>query len=241
MQNTRFNPTVNGLLHVGHLLQVLVNEHEAHASGGKFCVRFDDNQIYWNKRLGRVQVDHLRQMMIDDISLFAQVDEWSSQIYDYTYVIDTLQTTTPELAKLKIPEVMYYHLPEFPADPGETWFPYAPLFTAEKVWIDHDEKISWLIRGVDLISEFGIYEYFRELFEYPEMRHTYLPRVMIFDGKRFSHLAKSLGDQYSLRNLLQRLDPRDIVNKLRKGCLKNPESPFSADNVALQPRFFHEG
>ena len=43
MIKTRWNPTINGALHVGHLYSMLVNERFAHEQGGKFCVRFDDN------------------------------------------------------------------------------------------------------------------------------------------------------------------------------------------------------
>ena len=238
--NTRFNPTVNGLLHVGHLLHIMVNAYEAQSTGGRFVVRFDDNQAYWNNLLGVDQVDIYREKMKRDIEVFVKVDEFSSQVIDYTYVVDILRDTTPELARLKLPSDKYYHVPEWPADPGETYFPYAPLFTAEKVWIDHDEGTNWLIRGEDLLTEFGIYEYFVELFEYREMRHTYLPRVMIYDGHKFIHIAKSQGDKYSIQNMLDHYAPRNILEKLRKGCLKDPEGQWTADNVALEPRFFYE-
>ena len=53
MRNTtRFNPTTNGPLHIGHAYTALVNQHEAHASGGKFVLRFDDNTRYWMQKLG---------------------------------------------------------------------------------------------------------------------------------------------------------------------------------------------
>ena len=55
--NTRFNPTVSGSLHVGHLYMALVNEVEAHRSGGKFYIRVDDTQDCWVVRLGKKQID----------------------------------------------------------------------------------------------------------------------------------------------------------------------------------------
>jgi hypothetical protein len=44
---TRFNPTLNGYLHLGHVMMCLVNRAEATEHGGKFLVRFDDDQRYW--------------------------------------------------------------------------------------------------------------------------------------------------------------------------------------------------
>ena len=46
--NTRFNPSISGALHIGHLYMALVNEMEAHRTGGKFIVRVDDTQDIWN-------------------------------------------------------------------------------------------------------------------------------------------------------------------------------------------------
>ena len=42
MNTTRFNPTPNGALHLGHVYNILFNEQFAHNNGGKFYVRFED-------------------------------------------------------------------------------------------------------------------------------------------------------------------------------------------------------
>ena len=42
MNITRFNPSTNGGLHLGHIYALLVNERFAHDRDGMFYVRFDD-------------------------------------------------------------------------------------------------------------------------------------------------------------------------------------------------------
>src|SRR3989304_8262070 len=39
---TRFNPTSNGNLHLGHVFTMLVNEYFAHSVDGEFVLRIDD-------------------------------------------------------------------------------------------------------------------------------------------------------------------------------------------------------
>ena len=50
--NTRFNPTANGRLYLGHLYIILLNKQAVEDNGGKFICRFDDDQDYWIERLG---------------------------------------------------------------------------------------------------------------------------------------------------------------------------------------------
>ena len=78
--NTRFNPTTNGYLHVGHLYLVLLNAAYATESGGKFQVRFDDNMAVWVARLGERGLDRYAEAARRDIEWCGvQVDEWMSQ------------------------------------------------------------------------------------------------------------------------------------------------------------------
>ena len=51
MNVTRFNPTANGPLHVGHIYSALINETLA-GPAGKFIVRIDYNCRYWWQRNG---------------------------------------------------------------------------------------------------------------------------------------------------------------------------------------------
>ena len=79
MNTTRFNPTTNGALHIGHAYTALVNQHEAHASGGKYILRFDDNTRYWVRKLGgKAEMAKIARQQQDDL-------EWLGIVPDETF------------------------------------------------------------------------------------------------------------------------------------------------------------
>jgi len=78
--NTRFNPTISGPLHIGHLYMALVNEAEAHHTGGKFIVRADDTQDYWNHWMKKDQQDKYYEEYQEQLGFFMNVDVWELQV-----------------------------------------------------------------------------------------------------------------------------------------------------------------
>ena len=84
--NTRFNPTISGPLHIGHLYMALVNEAEAHRSGGKFIVRVDDTNRQWSHRLSWLEQSFYYQQYKNQLSQFMHIDGWTLQSW-----MDTLE------------------------------------------------------------------------------------------------------------------------------------------------------
>lgn len=237
--NTRFNPTVNGALHLGHLYLALVNEHEAHRTGGKFIVRFDDNQPDWFAFLGYEKIKQLKDKIRNEISLFCHVDEWISQLDDYRspmpHLIDL--PNMPEVPSQNGRFVPVYDrttIPDWRPEPGLIMYPYAPHFTAEKVWLDYLEDINWLIRGVDLTTEFTLYEYICEMAKLPKVRHTYMPRLRRLVGRDALPLSKT-GKGITIREAVDKLGVSGTENILREGCLIDPDGEWTVENVREEP------
>jgi hypothetical protein len=230
--NTRLVPTVNGPLHLGHLYLALVNENEAHSSGGRFTVRFDDNQEFWLKELGMEKVNGFREKMRDELSAFMTVDAWTSQLEDYSKDHDRLM----DAFKAPVPDALFFHshVPDWRPHPGLTLYPYAPHFTAEKVILDHLEIVNWLIRGIDLVSEFSLYAYFEEQLGVTPIKQTYLPRLLSDTGEEISPISKTLGNQ-TIGEWLRRARPEIVLEVLAESCLVNPEAGWFVSNVKKTP------
>ena len=129
--NTRFNPTISGQLHVGHLYMALVNEAEAHRSGGKFTVRVDDANAYWVLNMGKRLIDQYFNMYQSQIERFMKVDVWhrESQLPQPKDIIgdhNILRMLGPR---------PWWKVSEIEWRAGDTsWvWPYSPTATFEKV------------------------------------------------------------------------------------------------------------
>ena len=131
--NTRFNPTVNGPLHIGHLYAILVNHREAQRSGGKFFFRFDDTQRGWNYNLGSKQVEQYRQLMMDDMRWLGIEPIYSSQAEIMPKVDGMLRDVfgyEPDI------EHFFGEYGTELAGYDHPFYPYTDRLTAEKVIMD---------------------------------------------------------------------------------------------------------
>jgi glutamyl/glutaminyl-tRNA synthetase len=238
---TRFSPTVNGNLHVGHIFMALVNEYESNNSGGKFIVRFDDNQYYWNDVM-HVDFTKITNGMIEDIKwLGIKVDAWESErdLFNGGHYskeqIDKLESLDRKLLLNIPPEKAEY--PDVPEVIGwnATTYPYAPFITAQKVAMDYIDGVNLLIRGIDLLTEFSLYEHYVEEFRLPKLRHVYLPRLVISDNKELTDISKTAGNN-SIRQLRESgWTPTLVLESLKSSCLINPTGSWSIDNVKARP------
>jgi glutamyl/glutaminyl-tRNA synthetase len=232
--NCRFNPTLNGNLHLGHAYLCLVNEYEAHSRGGKFLVRFDDNQekqcddMSWGDR------EIIRNGMMDDLAWFGlQVDDWSSQREQEQYVHERiikfnhgpLGVTMNYFSQIN-PEVTASTTPGYP---------YAPHFTAEKVILDMKDSVTLLIRGEDLVGEFSLYCYFCELWHLPMPHHVYLPRLKNAEKGELEIFSKTNGT-HSIKEFRDAgYSPEAIKSKLKECCLVDPSWEWAIENVKKEP------
>ncbi len=225
-QNTRFNPTVNGPLHIGHLYTIMVNYGEARASGGKFGIRFDDTQWSWNYMLGPEKVKEFMVGMLNDL-------EWLGISLDF---IDFQSEMMPKVeAMLRDvfdyePDQEHYASP-LPADvPGSPhhFYPYTDRLTCEKVIMDMLEATTWLIRGMDLITEDCLYKFFCDKFLLYPPRTTYIPRLSC--GQEISKTeGKYRIDQFRQAGI----QPDDLLSCLAHDCLS--EEGWRVEHIRIVP------
>lgn len=233
--NTRFNPTANGPLHIGHIYTILVNEAEAHATGGKFIVRIEDDQENWVLQCGRDGTAEIVRGMIDDINwLGIHVDEWQlqSQMHDKRDEwINFLQPYDLRLQK----RVFFDQQPELTYRDVYGTFPYAPYLTMEHVVYDAMSGINLVIRGDDLVSEYGLYAFFCEFFGTFRPRHVYIPRLQLPKSELLADISKTTGNHQVASFRERGMDPEELHAKLRASCLKDPDELWTLPNLLKEP------
>ena len=234
--NTRFNPTVNGDIHLGHLYMALVNEAEAHDNGGKFTLRFENNQKEW---VYRVEEDHRQIYMasiLDDLLwMNIKIDDvlYQSQMEDdYRRLLNHLNGTTDLFVQDRF---MFDNQPEL------TWtnavpYPYAPYLTAEKVLLDCMSYINLLIRGEDLITEFSLYSYFCEIWGLPKVRQVYLPRLRVEPNNELqTEVSKATGN-FKVKGYREHgYSAVELKEKLAEACLIDPQGKWLLKNIKARP------
>ena len=238
--NTRFNPTVNGPLHLGHLYLVLVNEYEAHSTGGIFTVRFDDSKpctLTWASD-NMEKVARCRRQQLADIEQFVTVDySWSE--YENKW---RLTQMPPILIRdwrfMDSPELCVFmascpHQDQVTGAGGDM-YPYVPGWTAEKVFMDMMTGVNWLIRGDDLVSEFALYQFFNEVLGSPMAKHTYMPRLHPPSGY-IDTISKTRGG-FSVAEMVAKHGVNGVLDILRDACLVDGDGPFSVVNIKAEPR-----
>ena len=241
MTNTRFNPTANGNLHIGHLYLILLNYHAAKRNNGKFIVRFDDDQALWIQRLGREKIDQFCEEIKEDLSwmgiepdLYSYESKEKEENEKYLKQIKMLDDTIPTFDSYK------ESLKKIQIKNTDRPYPYVPHLTAIKVVQDRREDCGILIRGEDLVSEFSLYCYFCKLLGFPIPDFFYVPKLMqskkgggsLLDLSDVSKTAGSL----SLRELKQKgYSPRQIIELLEDVCFIDKEKGWSYENIKQDP------
>ena len=231
--NTRFNPSISGELHIGHLYMALVNEAEAHRTGGKFIVRVDDMQPQINHWLKKDKRDYYYEEYQKQLDIFMDVDVWDLQS----------QMLTP--AEIIGDNPILRCLPEFLWASTETieWrintdqraFQYNLCFVVEKVIWDFWEGVTLLIRGEDLITESQLYEHITSVLRLPTIRQIYLPKlVSITLDDILPEISKSK-KSYSLDTQINEFGIDRTLELLKKACLIDPDGWFFADNIKSNP------
>ena len=227
--NTRFNPTITGALHVGHLYMALVNEFEAHRTGGKFYVRVDDTQPHWSFKIGKKRREKYYLEYREQLDLFLSIDGWHRQS----------QMPKPKDIIGKHPILKRYSKKfendvnvEYQERFGRTWQGYSPQNLVEKVIWDFYENTNLLIRGEDLITESHLYSDFIEEIGLPRVRQVYLPYL---EGKGTGErISKTVGT-YGLAKQLDKFGIEEILSRLRESCLIDQEKGFLINNIKRRP------
>jgi len=234
--NTRFNPTTNGELHIGHAYMALVNQDEARRGNGKFIVRFEDNNRDWLWRVAHDKQMEYAQGMIDDLA-------WLGVIADeYQYQSQMQEQLHESLLFLNDGELKEEYRIKFegltPCVPYLNYgiAAYNPHLTAERVIYDAISNITYVIRGEDLITEYALYYNFCDRWGIPRPEHAYLARLTMADGAdMLPQISKTTGNNKikSFRESGMKAD--ELLEKLRKACLKNPDGEWVINNLKARP------
>ncbi len=244
---TRFNPTTNGALHIGHLYTILVNEAEAHSTeGGKFVVRFDDTQeayeygVLWSgKRMTVNEISAVESYMQQDIDwMEIKVDNWTSQntmceqmseLFNHLNHGRQLQGVRNFYTSNINPEMHWLNF--------DVGYPYFPQLTAEKVIYDYLNSTNLLIRGDDLLDEWSLYCYFCDIWGLPMPRQVFLKRLQLASGDELLDISKTRGGYTIAEFRDMGWSPNKIKKELAKACLINPDGPWLIDNLKPEPKW----
>jgi len=229
---TRFNPSANGNLHLGHLFTLLVNEYFASSRNGKCIMRWDDTSpicIATGDRMdGIIQshIDDLRWLGLEDKlmewqcqSVFKEVVEM--KLYDLGFDV---MNDAPE---------GYHYLPLVIRN-GVDWitYPYVPRQTAERVIMDNIIGVTHLIRGDDFLAEYSLYCYYCQLFKFPAPEFIFLPRLCSANGD----ISKTKGGYKIADFRANGYTPEQVIRILEKACLYYPNNGWEFYNIRPNPR-----
>lgn len=228
--NTRFNPTTNGPLHLGSAYMALVNAHLAHASGGRFLVRFDDCGEVVLAQVGATRAAHIAAGMLADLHWLGIEPDgvtWQSQTLPAIHADMRARGLEPEPEPLWLPTPLWTAAPQ-----DRLCYPYTPRKTAEKVLLDAAEGVTWLVRGDDLLTEYSLYEHFRTLFDLPPVKHVYLPQLVAGTGG----IGKSIGGYTISEYRALGWQPAQVLELLGRSCLQHWPNGWTLPNIKRQPR-----
>jgi len=230
---TRFNPSVNGSLHLGHIYTALVND--ALSIDGKFYVRFDDSSPLHIVDVGTVRIAAIRKQQQEELTwLGLNVTEYLGQTERLGEVHEVLKQHHLALFDYNARDIARGGIvqPEFIADNYIPLFPSVPLVTAEKVVFDHMIGANLLVRGMDLMTEYGLYQYFCDRLGYEQPHHIYLPRLSWSGGD----MSKRHGGVFIADLKADGYTPQDIRDMLAKAALRHPLNGWTLLNLKGAPR-----
>ncbi len=243
MRVTRFSPTVNGRLHIGHLYLILLN-----AEADRFIVRFDDCQSYFLDTLGQPKIDEYIEGMKEDLDwLGIKPDAYTyksrEKAANEALFVGKLLCAREDVEVGVHPKIVHRGRP----------FGYDPYFTAVTVAQDYREGCNTLIRGEDLISQFCLYCYFCRLLDIPVPEFVYVPKLTLVEGRdevelitspvpgstaELTGLSKTAGTHKIQGYRNEGWTPAQLVTKVAHACLIDPKAGWRVENVKPYPRLF---
>lgn len=228
--NTRINPTVNGLPHLGHAVIGLVNQFHAKSTGGHITFIADDNQPAWLKLLGWQQMNEYAAQWIDDLA-------WLGIEFNRIVYQSSLEESIVDLAKHEgyMPQAEYPLVAHVASDKLD-YYPFDNFLTFEKVYIDSLCYIDLLIRGIDLLPEFSLYNHFWTMWlKRPPPEHVYLPRLQYQNGEQIDNVSKT-NQTHKIRTYRERgIKPGDVLWMLRRSCMIDVYGDWDWHNIAPRP------
>ena len=228
MTVTRFNPNLNGPIHLGHLYTAKVNETYAHDRDGKFVVRFDDTNPDAHL-LPRSRLDAIKAGQRDDLEwLGIVVDMWQTQS-------DILPSIRNQFDWLPLErEDPPSQLPTFTRMLGTSWIPmyYTPRQTFDRVVMDYMIGITDIIRGEEFSVELSLYHHYCQQLNIPKPNFIFLPRLQSVHGD----ISKTVGG-YTISEFRGKgYSPEEVMDLLGKASLYWPPNGWALHNLRPDPR-----
>jgi len=227
MSVARFNPTVNGPLHVGHIYSAMVNR----AVADQFLLRFDDNQEYWVTRLGEATMEQYAAGQLRDLLWMGVRPDVVAYQSKLERIVQSKMAHSPHW------RAVYDHLnePVIVSKPRIEGWGTSFCITAEKVILDHMQGVTVTVRGTELLQENALYLYFCGIFGYSQPKMIYIPRLMAHDGTELTNISKTVG-KWRIQDLRGcGVEPGAIHAVLRQSCLVDPDGGWLPSNVKGNP------
>ncbi len=249
MTNTRFNPTPNGNLHLGHLYLILLNYHTAKENNGKFIVRFDDEEGLV-ETLGIDKINRFCEEIKEDLSWMGiEPDLYSYESKEKEENERYLKQINIDVEELKKPlkdlknrerDGIYPQIKNI-----ERPHPYVPYLTAVKVVQDYREGCGILIRGDDLVSEFSLYCHLCKILNIPIPKFYFVPKLMQYKKEGSEDSLSDLTDvsktegNFKLRDLRKKgYSPKEIIEWLGNLCLIDKKKGWDYENIKQRPTIY---
>ncbi len=221
--NTRFSPSLNGSLHLGHMAMAWINRTYAHMHGGEFILRFDDVAP-------RVAGEDVTQM-----------SQWASEAEEFLRLAGLAPDRISYLSNFAEPDESFLELAGgrnlwYRASDLEGHFNLAccPPLVQVRVRADIAECIGIVIRGEELLAELQLYEYFNSLLGGETRELVFLPRLRVRHGDEVSTISKTVGN-LQLRDLFEIDSPENWLERVRCAVLLNQTKPLAWHNLNPDP------
>jgi glutamyl/glutaminyl-tRNA synthetase len=178
---TRFCPTANGSLHVGHAYNALVNYRYAKEHSGRFVLRIDDRSPTVRELDPGIR-ERVIEGQLEDL-------KWLGIKADDTYLES--DRTPKELSTMLPEEDPEHRLPLYVRMAGTGWLPipWIPEQTRIRTKLDYIDGVTHVIRGEEWATEYSAYGYFCWVQGLPVPRFVFLPRMTGSNGLDISKTA----------------------------------------------------
>ena len=238
MANCRIFPTPNGYPHLGQLYLAKLNQYHARSTGGTLSLLFDDTQPCWLDNPGAAAMAEYAQGWFDDMA-------WAGITFDKVlYQSKEREAFKRWLSKHNYHDNAehhdYLHAPI--RSDGGTIYPWEDWLTIEKVYMDACAGIDLVIRGIDLLAEYALYQHMWNEYVSIESNgdvppeHVYIPRLIagVHEGQ-IDNVSKTNGT-YKLRTFREKgVTPEQLDTMLRYACLEYVHGDWDWHNLKARP------
>lgn len=221
--NTRFAPTPDSFLHIGHVWMALLNHGVAHETGGCFWLRLDD--LYHPKS----EMAAISDSIIEDMEWVGVPPDRIVRQSEWQELFETESRRGGIIEQLDFPTTVLFD------NIGRHHVRHETCLSSvlRGVICDHEMNIKQVIRGEEMIHEQSAYVDFCSRLGFDVPRFAYLSRVEV-DG---IVVAGSRG-MWPVRRLREQgVQPEEIIIALRRACLYDPDRNIVPSNiVAYRPQ-----